>query len=177
MSIAIAHTYLENRASLTCIQNQNNVMRWDYNHPVREFWFQFCNFLVRCYVYIVCPSDLSCSDLKLHQTLKVKNIFKQEKIMLQITLNPGLTLKAFEQPGRQVTCWILETSFTSHFTTFWNTGKRVENTIRREVFFVFFYRVVWKYGETPSRQIYLLNQNLNYGKFEEINRQNLCLFR
>ena len=34
-----------------------------------------------CSVYIVCPSVLSCSNLKLHlfQTLEVKNIFKQEK--------------------------------------------------------------------------------------------------
>ena len=47
----------------------------------REFWFQFCNFLVRCPVYIVCPSVLSCSYLKLHQTLDVKNIFKEEKII------------------------------------------------------------------------------------------------
>ena len=47
----------------------------------REFWFQFCNFLVRCPVYIVCPSVLSCSYLKLHQTLEVKNIFKEEKII------------------------------------------------------------------------------------------------
>ena len=46
----------------------------------REFWFQFCNFLVRLSVYIVCPTVLSCSNLKLHQMLEVKNVFKQEKI-------------------------------------------------------------------------------------------------
>ena len=39
-----------------------------------------CNFLVRCSVYIVCPAVLSCRNLKLHQTLEVKNIFKQEKL-------------------------------------------------------------------------------------------------
>ena len=61
----------------------------------REFWFQFCNFLVRCSVYFVCSSVLSCSNLKLHQTLEVKNIFKQEKIMPQLTFNPGLTLTGF----------------------------------------------------------------------------------
>ena len=67
----------------------------------REFWFQFCNFLVRSSVYIVCPSVLSSSDLKLHQTLEVKNIFKQENIMLQLTFNPGLTLIGFRttRPG------------------------------------------------------------------------------
>ena len=32
-----------------------------------------------CSVYIVFPSVLSYSNLKLHQTLQVKNIFKQEK--------------------------------------------------------------------------------------------------
>ena len=48
-----------------------------------------------CSVYIVCPSVLSCSNLKLHQTLEVKNIFKQENIMLQLTFNPGLTLTGF----------------------------------------------------------------------------------
>ena len=37
----------------------------------REFWFQFCHVLVRCSVYIVCPSVLSCSNFKLHQTLEV----------------------------------------------------------------------------------------------------------
>ena len=35
---------------------------------------------MRCSVYTVGPSVLSCSNhLKLYQTLKVKNIFKQEK--------------------------------------------------------------------------------------------------
>ena len=33
--------------------------------------------------------------LKLHQTLEVKNIFKQEKMMLLLTFNPGLTLTGF----------------------------------------------------------------------------------
>ena len=38
---------------------------------------------------------MSCSYLKLHQTLEGKNIFKQENIMLQLTFNPGLTLTGF----------------------------------------------------------------------------------
>ena len=47
---------------------------------------------MRCSVYIVCPSVFSCNNLKPHQTLEVKNIFKQENLMLQLTFNPGLTL-------------------------------------------------------------------------------------
>ena len=65
------------------------------NPGLARILFQFCNFLVRCSVYIVCPSVLSCSNLKLHQTLNVKNVFKQEKIMPQLTSNPGLTLTGF----------------------------------------------------------------------------------
>ena len=53
------------------------------------------NFLVKCSVYIVCPSVLRCSNLELHQTLEVKNIFKQENVMLQLSFNPGLTLTGF----------------------------------------------------------------------------------
>ena len=40
------------------------------------------------------PLVLSCSNLKLHQTLEVKNIFKPEN-MLQLTFNPRLTLTGF----------------------------------------------------------------------------------
>ena len=40
-------------------------------------------------------ATVSCSNLKLHQTLEVKNIFKLEKTILQITFNPGLTLTGF----------------------------------------------------------------------------------
>ena len=47
---------------------------------------------MKCSVYIVCSAVLSRSNLKLHQTLQVKNIFKQEKIMLQLMFNPGLTV-------------------------------------------------------------------------------------
>ena len=50
---------------------------------------------MRCSVYFVCPSVLRCGNLKLHQTLEVKNIFKQEKIMPQLAFNPGLTLTGF----------------------------------------------------------------------------------
>ena len=53
---------------------------------------QFCNFLVRCSVYIIRPSVLNCSNFKLHQTLEAKNIFTYENVMLQLTFNPGLTL-------------------------------------------------------------------------------------
>ena len=50
---------------------------------------------MKCSVYIICPSVLSCSNLKLRQTLEVKNIFKQENKVLQLTFNPGLTLTGF----------------------------------------------------------------------------------
>ena len=70
------------------VQSPIKLTRW-------EFWFLVSNFLVRCYVYIVCPSVLSCSNLKLHQTLQVKSIFKQEKIIMQLTFNRGLTLTGF----------------------------------------------------------------------------------
>ena len=82
-----------------------------------EFRFQFCNFLVRCSVYIVCPAVLSCSNLKLHQMLEVKNIFfKEEKIILQLTFNPaGLTLTGFRttRPSLPVykLVWLLLTTF------------------------------------------------------------------
>ena len=39
---------------------------------------------------------LSFNNLKLHRTKAMKNILRQEKIKLRLTLNPGL---AFEQPG------------------------------------------------------------------------------
>ena len=52
--------------------------------------------MVRCSVYIVYPAVLSCSNLKLHQTLEMKNIFKQEKIMLQLNFNPGLALTGIQ---------------------------------------------------------------------------------
>ena len=50
---------------------------------------------MRCSVYIVLPAVLSCSYLRLHQTLEMKNIFKLEKIKLQLTFNPGLTINGF----------------------------------------------------------------------------------
>ena len=46
-------------------------------------------------VYIFCPSVLRFSNLKLHQTLQVKTILKLEKIIPQLTFNPGLTLTGF----------------------------------------------------------------------------------
>ena len=48
-----------------------------------------------CSVHILFPSVLTCSNLRLHQRLQVKNIFKQENAMLQLTFNPGLTLTGF----------------------------------------------------------------------------------
>ena len=50
---------------------------------------------MRCCVYIVHPAVLSCSNLKLHQTLEVKKKSKQEKIMVQLAFNPGLKLTGF----------------------------------------------------------------------------------
>ena len=51
-------------------------------------------------IFILNHSVLSRSNLKLHQTFEVKNIFKQEKIMLQLTFNPGLTLTAFRTSSK-----------------------------------------------------------------------------
>ena len=50
---------------------------------------------MKCSVYIVCPSVLNRSNLKLHQTLEVKNILIHN-IMLQLTFNSGLTLTSFQ---------------------------------------------------------------------------------
>ena len=52
---------------------------------------------MRCSVYIVYPAVLSCSNLKLHQTLEVKNIFQTRKhnvSVARLTLD-GLTLISF----------------------------------------------------------------------------------
>ena len=57
---------------------------------------------MKCSVCIVCPSVLICSNLKLRQTLEVKNVFKQENRMLQLTFNPGLTLTCFQTTRP---CW------------------------------------------------------------------------
>ena len=48
-----------------------------------------------CSIYIVYPLVLSRSNLKLHQTLEVKNFLNKENRMLQLTFNPGLTLTSF----------------------------------------------------------------------------------
>ena len=50
---------------------------------------------MECSVDVVYPSVLCCSNLKLHQSLEVKNYFKQENMMPQSTFNPGLTLTGF----------------------------------------------------------------------------------
>ena len=47
-------------------------------------------------MYIVCPSVLSYSNLKLHQTFEAKNIFKREKIMLNVNrLSNNAALRTF----------------------------------------------------------------------------------
>ena len=49
-----------------------------------------------CYVSIACPAVLSCIVIPNHtKALEVKNIFKQENIMLQLTFNVALTLTGF----------------------------------------------------------------------------------
>ena len=48
-----------------------------------------------CSIYIVYPLVLSRSNLKLHQTLEVKNFLNKENGMFQLTFNPGLTLTDF----------------------------------------------------------------------------------
>ena len=61
---------------------------WDFlsNRFVQLLYLSFSplkvtqgNSLVRCSVYIVCPSVLSCSNLKLHQTLEGESIFIYKK--------------------------------------------------------------------------------------------------
>ena len=53
-------------------------------------------------VYIICLSVFSLSNLKLHKTLAVENIFIQEKSMLRLTFNPRLA--SFEQPSPGKKC-------------------------------------------------------------------------
>ena len=64
-------------------------------HEKREFWLQLCKFSVRVSVCIVCSSVLRLNNLKLHKTLSVKNTFMQEKLILLLTLTPGLALTGF----------------------------------------------------------------------------------
>ena len=76
---------------------------------------------MKCSVYIVCPSVIS----NRRQTLEVKNIFKQENIMLQLTFNPGLTLTGFRTTrswfagchhwtGETLNWWFLSFLVTQH---------------------------------------------------------------
>ena len=106
---------------------------------------------MRCSVYIFCPAVLSCSNLKLHQTVHLKNIFKQEEIMLQLPFNPGLTLIGFrttrprgpflERPG----------------ILFWNRSLekiRVCSDLKWSPFCFFswkLYCIIFKSFETPFR--------------------------
>ena len=67
-------------------------------------------------VYIVSPSVLSCGNLKLHRTLEAKNTLKHEKIVLQLTLNPVLTLTGFQtaRPGNENLTKIAQFDFQEH---------------------------------------------------------------
>ena len=68
----------------------------------KYFDFSFVTFWLRILFVLFSPSVLSCFNRKLHQTLEVKNIFKQEKIMFQITFKPGLTVFQTTRP------WMLQ---------------------------------------------------------------------
>ena len=46
-------------------------------------------------MYIVIPSVLSLNNLELHKTQRVKNSFKQEKLILRLTFNLGSALTGF----------------------------------------------------------------------------------
>ena len=79
----------------------------------------FCNFLVRYSVYIFLPFSLSCGNLKLHQTLEAKSIFKQEKSMLQLIFNPGLALTGFRTTRPRCTAeMIVRLVYVSMITCF-----------------------------------------------------------
>jgi len=75
---------------------------WDWKMPglgwvvqsliKQEFWCQFCNVLVHLSGYIICPSVLSLNKFKLHKAKAVKNICTEEKIILQLTFNPGIRI-------------------------------------------------------------------------------------
>ena len=86
-------------------------------------------------VYIVCLSVFSLSNLKLHKTLAVENIFIQEKSMLRLTFNPGLALTGFRttRPGKVVLIlrrkkdgdWYIYPKFLAH-ENFNNVHKKVQ---------------------------------------------------
>ena len=61
----------------------------------REFWINFCNFSIRFFVYIICPSVLSFCDVKLHKTYAVENIFIEGKLVPRLIFNHWLALTAF----------------------------------------------------------------------------------
>ena len=78
---------------------------------------------MRCSVFIVCPSVLSCSNLKLHQILEVKKILIQENIMLQLQFNPGLGLTGFRtnRPKSFYCSWI-DRTYASNSDSFMTAG-------------------------------------------------------
>jgi len=51
-----------------------------------------------------------CNNLKLHQTLEVKNILKQEKIIFQSTFNPGWRVTGFRTTLPRTQNWVSLTS-------------------------------------------------------------------
>ena len=65
---------------------------------------------------------LSCGNLKPHQLLEVKNIFKWLNVMLQLTFNPGLTLTGF----RTTRSWALICIFVL-WTNWQSKCSRIEN--------------------------------------------------
>ena len=94
--ITVEHCAESKHKTLFILQGRVVQSPFKLTQGSREFLFQFyIFFLVKSSVYIVCPSVLCCSNLKLRQTLEERNIFKQENIMLQLTFNPGLTLTGF----------------------------------------------------------------------------------
>ena len=54
-------------------------------------------------VYNVCLSVFSLSNLKLHKTLAVENIFIQEKSMLRLTFNPRLAFNRLSNNPAHIT--------------------------------------------------------------------------
>ena len=99
--------------------------------------------MVWCSVYTVCPSVLSCSNHKIHQykTLVVKNIFKHENVMLQLTFNSGLTLTAFRLTRPRplglllnAKQWLLSWYIYFFILNVINEKKRVLNTERNNTY-------------------------------------------
>ena len=108
---------------------------------------------MKCSFYIVFPSVLSFSNLKLYQTLEVKNIFKQESMMLQLTFNPGLTLTSFRttRPWWQaaISCNLISSALPKEccwkvsYVGFVTATERYPNTPTLNSKFLFVHIVSW----------------------------------